>query len=47
MFGAGIALSFSEKLTGEQRRPICWPPVAIRALSTIPLANEICRLFNP
>jgi len=38
MLGAGIGMSFSEKLTGEQRRAIGWPLVAIGALGTIPLA---------
>jgi hypothetical protein len=38
MLGASIALSFSEKLTREQRRAIGWPLVAIGALGTIPPA---------
>ncbi len=39
MFGAGIALLVSEKLTGEQRRAIGWTLVAVGRLTTIPLAR--------
>ncbi len=39
MFGAGIALLVSEKLTGEQRRAIGWTLVGVGTLTTIPLAR--------
>jgi hypothetical protein len=41
MFGAGIALLLSEKLTDEQRRAIGWTLVAVGALTTIPLAVQL------
>jgi hypothetical protein len=41
MFGAGIALLLSDKLTNEQRRAIGWTLVAVGALTTIPLAVQL------
>ena len=41
MFGAGIALLLSDKLTAEQRHAIGWTLVAVGAITTIPLVLQL------
>jgi len=42
MAGAGAALLFSERLNPDQRKAVGWTLFLIGALSTIPIAANIC-----
>lgn len=41
MFGAGVALLLSDKLSEEQRKAVGWTLALIGAVTTIPLAINV------
>ncbi len=41
MLGAGIALLFASKLTGEQQRVIGWTLVGVGLITTVPLLLDV------
>ena len=43
MFGAGVALLVSNRMSSDQRRAVGWTLAAVGAITTIPIAIQIFK----